>query len=149
MSYTPNESNGFSEFRTKPCARCGTDFTQHWQRRRRICTPCRSLPITPEEKARRTEDTKLPRMTRNELLEWLRKGIIEFHNGGTRRRIVVGVEFMILYKSRYDGRTTTGVWQDAFAKWCRGVVLGGVMCDKEGKPLQKGAINDDYASRRN
>lgn len=73
---------------------------------------------TPEQKRRR-----LPSLTREQFFALIEKGTTEFHNGGTRRRHVVGATFMhILYKGNPNSNRTSGVMRGDFIKWCKGYV---------------------------
>lgn len=46
-----------------------------------------------------------------------------YHNGGKRRRTIVGISgYFVLYKTTSSGRSTTGIPIWDFKRWAKGVV---------------------------
>ncbi|MGV2887587.1 hypothetical protein [Paenibacillus taichungensis] len=74
---------------------------------------------TEKEQKRRS----LKSLSADDVSELLEQGIQEFHNGGTRNRIVVGRGIMVSYVTGASRRNSiTACWMSAFAKWCKGYV---------------------------
>lgn len=72
-----------------------------------------------EESVRR----KLPSLSPSEVDALMRKGIAVYHNGGVRKRHVVGVGVWVAYKTRQNTNNTAAEPLHNFAKWCKGFIL--------------------------